>query len=168
MVDSGSKIRGGLALAAGLLMAGPLAQAAGNDLPPAADLRAEAAQAAQLGGPLVVLYSRRDCKYCETVKRDYLKPLATQPRYRDRVLIRQINQDSDQPLADFRGEKTTHARFAAGEKIKLVPVVAFFGPNGQRLAESIVGARLPDFYPSYLETAVEQSMAALKAKPPAH
>lgn len=163
MIDWGNTIRGSLALAACLLAANGPALAA-NDQPPATDLHAEAAQAARLGGPLVVLYSRRDCKYCETVKRDYLKPLASQPRYRDKLLIRQINQDSDQPLLDFRGEQTTHARFAASEKIKLVPVVAFYGPNGQRLAESIVGARLPDFYPSYLETAIEQSIAAVKAK----
>lgn len=172
MVDSGRKLHGKAAgcirpaIAACLLLAGALAQAAGNDLPAATDLRAEAAQAAQQGGPLVVLYSRGDCKYCETVKRDYLKPLATQPRYRDRVVVRQINQDGDQALLDFRGDKTTHARFATGEKIKLVPVVAFYGPNGQRLADPIVGARLPDFYQSYLETAVEQSITALKAKSP--
>jgi glyoxylase-like metal-dependent hydrolase (beta-lactamase superfamily II)/thioredoxin-related protein len=168
MIELVHKIRGCLALATGLFIVGGMAQAAGNDLPAAIDLRAEAAQAAQQGGPLVILYSRRDCKYCETVKRDYLKPLATQPRHRDKLLVRQINQDSDQALVDFRGETTTHARFATGEKIKLVPVVAFYGPNGRRLADSIVGARLPDFYPSYLETAIEQSTAALKAKPPAH
>lgn len=162
MIDWGT-IRRCLVLAVCLLAASGPARAA-NDLPPAADLRAEAIQAAQLGGPLVVLYSRRDCKYCETVKRDYLKPLASHPHYRDKLLIRQVNQDSEQPLVDFRGERTTHARFAAGEKIKLVPVVAFFGPDGRRLAEPIVGARLPDFYPSYLETAVEQSIAAVKAK----
>ena len=167
MIDWGNAIRGGLALAACLLAANGPALGA-NDLPPAADLRAEATQAALLGGPLVVLYSRRDCKYCETVKRDYLKPLASQPRYRDKLLVRQINQDSDLPLLDFHGERTTHARFAASEKIKLVPVVAFYGPNGQRLAEPIIGARLPDFYPSYLEAAIEQSTVALKAKPPAH
>jgi hypothetical protein len=164
MVDSGRNLRGALAFAAGLLIAGGPAQATGNDLPPASDLRAEATQAAQLGGPLVILYSRRDCKYCATVKRDYLKPLASQPHYRDRLLVRQINQDSEQPLVDFRGEKSTHARFATAEKIKLVPVVAFYGPNGQHLVDPIVGARLPDFYTSYLETAIEQAMAALKAK----
>lgn len=168
MIEKIRRIRGGLALAGCLLAFAGLAQAAGHDLPAATDLRAEATLAAQLGGPLVILYSRRDCKYCETVKRDYLKPLATQPRHRDKLLVRQINQDSEHALVDFRGEKTTHARFASAEKIKLVPVVAFYGPNGRRLADPIVGARLPDFYPSYLETAIEQSTAALKAKPPAH
>lgn len=152
------------ALAASLLLVASLVHSRGNDLPAATDLRAAAVQAAQQGGPLVIIYSRRDCKYCETVKRDYLKPLADLPRYRDKLVIRQINQDSDLPLRDFQGETTTHARLAAREKIKLVPVVAFYGPNGQRLADPIVGARLPDFYQSYLETAIEQSMASLKRR----
>ena len=138
--------------------------AAGTDLPAAHNLRADANGAARAGGPLIVVYSRKDCKYCETVKRDYLKPLTANPRYRDKVVIRQINQDSDAPLIDFRGDATTHARFASSEKIKLVPVVAFYGPQGKHLAEPIVGARLPDFYPSYLEESVEKSSLAIKAR----
>ena len=153
------------ALLAGLLAfsaAGGLA--AGTDLPAAQNLRADADKAARAGGPLIVVYSRKDCKYCETVKRDYLKPLTANPRYRDRVVIRQINQDSDAPLIDFRGDATTHARFASSEKIKLVPVVAFYGPQGKHLAEPIVGARLPDFYPSYLEESVEKSSLAITTR----
>jgi thioredoxin-related protein len=151
-------------LLGGLILAWLAAPAlAATDLPAAVDLRAEAAQAARAGGPLIVIYSRADCKYCEAVKRDYLKPLAANPRYRDHVLIRQINQDGDaQALTDFKGVATTHAHLASSEKIKLVPVVAFYGPDGRQLAAPIVGARLPDFYQSYLEEAVEQSARALK------
>ena len=152
-------------LLAGLLALSSLSGlAAGTDLPPARDLRAEAERAAQAGGPLIVVYSRKDCKYCETVKRDYLKPLAADPRFRDRVVIRQVNQDSDAALVDFHGAATTHAQLARAEKIRLVPVVAFYGPQGKRLAEPIIGARLPDFYPSYLEESVEKSSQALKAR----
>jgi uncharacterized SAM-dependent methyltransferase len=53
---------------------------------------------------------------------------------------------------------------ARAEKIKLVPVVAFYGPQGKRLAEPIIGTRLPDFYPSYLEESIEKSSLALKAR----
>lgn len=133
-----------------------------SDLPAASDLRHEAARAARSGAPLIIVYSRQNCNYCATVKRDYLKPLAADPRYRDRVVIRQINQDGEQALNDFKGGATSHARFAVSEKIKLVPVVAFYGPDGRQLAEPIVGARLPDFYLSYLEEAIEQSGKALK------
>ena len=147
-------------LAAVLVLRADAVRAAGNDLPAAVDLRQEVAQSAQAGHPLVVIFSRADCRYCETVKRDYLKPLAQDRRYPN-LLIRQVNQDSDAPLTDFLGVKTTHARFALAQKIKLVPVVAFFGPQGTQLAAPIVGARLPDFYQSYLEAALAQSSTAL-------
>ena len=111
---------GGLILACTSALAG-----AATDLPAALDLRAEAQEAAAAGLPLIVIYSRKDCKYCETVKRDYLKPLAGKPQAPDKVFIRQINQDSEQPLSDFKGKASTHAKLAASEKIKLVPVVAF-------------------------------------------
>ncbi len=135
-----------------------------SELPLATDLRAEAELAERKGIPLIVLYSRRDCKYCETVRRDYLLPLTHQPRYRDRVIVRQINQDSDVALIDFQGEKSTQARLAGSEKIKLVPVVAFYGKNGRRLADPIVGAKLADFYQSYLDDAIEHSSAMLKKR----
>ena len=147
-----------------LLLGSGLAQAKGNDLPLAVDLRNEVESARKQGGPLVIIYSRRDCKYCETVKRDYLKPLANHPRYRERVLIRQVNQDSDGSLIDFQGNPTTHARFTTAEKVKLVPVVAFYGPNGRQLADPIVGARLPDFYQGYLEEALDRSISELKMR----
>ena len=159
-VSSQASYRSAIGIALGLLAASVMAA---TDLPAAQDLRADAEKAARAGGPLIVIYSRKDCKYCETVKRDYLKPLAANPRYRDKLVVRQINQDSDAQLVDFRGEATTHARFAGSEKIKLVPVVAFYGPQGKQLAEPIVGARLPDFYPGYLEDAVEKSSLAIKA-----
>lgn len=148
---------GGLILACALTPAG-----AATDLPLALDLRAEGQQAARSGAPLVIIYSRKDCKYCETVKRDYLKPLSGNPRYRDKVIVRQINQDGEQPLLDFKGGVTTHERLAASEKIKLVPVVAFYGPDGRKLADPIIGARLPDFYDSYLQDAIEHSSKLLR------
>ena len=89
--------------------------------------------------------------------------MAGNPRYRG-VLVRQVNQDSDAPLTGFRGEKTTHTRFAGAEKIKLVPVVAFYDPTGKQLVDPIVGARLPDFCQSYLEGSIATSATILKTR----
>jgi hypothetical protein len=79
-------------------------------------------------------------------------------------MIRQVNQDSDVALTDFRGKKVTQASFASAKKINLVPVVAFYGPNGKALADPLVGSGLPDFYQSYLEDAIAKSKSALKAR----
>jgi len=147
------------------LLALPLAVlASGDKLQTATDLRAEAERASRFGGPLILLFSRQDCPYCQTIKRDHLRPLASNLRYRDKVVVRQIDQDSDAPITDFGGERSTHSRFAAAEKIKLVPVVAFYGPDGRRLTDPIIGTRLPDFYQSYLEQAIEKSVLALQRR----
>ena len=72
----------------GLILAWPAAPAlSATDLPAAADLRTEAAAAARQGAPLIVIYSRKDCKYCETVKRDYLKPLAAAAQWEAKNLL---------------------------------------------------------------------------------
>lgn len=144
-------------LGALILACAPVAALDASELTLAADLRAEVGRAAAAGEPLVVLYSRADCRFCRTVRRSYLAPLAG-----SRLLVREIAQDSSAPLADFAGRATTHAAFAANEKIRLVPVVAFYGPDGRRLAEPIVGTRLADFYQSYLDEALTQSRRALK------
>ncbi|PKO86350.1 MAG: hypothetical protein CVU18_15465 [Betaproteobacteria bacterium HGW-Betaproteobacteria-12] len=151
--------RRNLMLVASLLAAS--VQAA--DLPAAANLRSEAAAAARHGQPLVILYSRSDCRYCDSVRQDYLQPLQESAAHRG-IVIRQINQDSARPLRDFRGQAATHAGIAGGAKIKLVPVVAFYGPDGEQLAPPIVGARLADFYQSYLDAALAQSAQALRRR----
>lgn len=167
MTGDPSAVRNALArllLLSGLVLHSLTAGALGTSLPAAIDLRAESEQAGRQNGPLIILFSRRDCKYCETVRRDYLLPLTASASYRNRVVVRQINQDSDAVLIDFRGETTTHARFASSEKIKLVPVVAFYGRNGKQLAEPIIGTRLPDFYQGYLDDAIEKSASALRGR----
>lgn len=153
-----------LRLCHSLLLGGLLAgQVIAADLPAASDLRAEAASAARSGQPLVVLYSRSDCRYCDSVRKDYLQPLQTSAAHRG-IVVRQINQDSERPLRGFRGQAATHAGIAAEEKVRLVPFVAFYGPDGRQLAPPIVGARIADFYQSYLDAALEQSAQALRRR----
>ncbi|WP_371324452.1 hypothetical protein VX159_02700 [Dechloromonas sp. ZY10] len=152
-------------LGALILACAPYATLDASELLPARDLAAESRQAAAAGGPLIVLYSRADCHFCRTIKQNHLRALLRDKNYGQRIVIREIGQDRDSPLRDFSGRSTTHARFTAANGIKLVPVVAFYGPQGEALAEPIVGARLPDFYQSYLESAIDQSQRQLKTRP---
>ena len=84
-----------------------------SELSRAADLRAAAGAAARTGQPLIVIYSRDDCKFCQTIKREHLAPMAADTRRGKRPVIREISQDRDTPLIDFQGQATTHAAFAA-------------------------------------------------------
>lgn len=140
-----------LALSA-LLAAGP---GWAGEVARAARLDQEAATA-----PLtIVVFTRADCRYCTLVKRDYLQALQDAPRYQRQVIVREVRQDTDWPLRDFTGAPTTHRRYASAQGITLVPVVAFFDRRGNALTEPILGARLGDFYQSYLDEAIRVSLA---------
>jgi hypothetical protein len=144
----------------------PCAIAGEDELAAARDLRREAAAAARRGQPLVLLFSGQQCPYCDEVRKRWLLPLHRETGT-SRPMIRQIDQDGEHTLVDFQGKETTHARFAAAQKITFVPVVATYGPAGEVLAEPIVGLRLRDFYGAYLSAQLDEARARLLNRHPA-
>lgn len=135
--------------------------AAQEAIPSAESLHLEALQSLAQGYPLLVLYTRPRCPYCERIRKSHLLPLMADQRFKNKLVLRQIDQTSSQALADFQGQKTTQKAFAASRKIKLVPVVAFYGANGEELVPPIVGARIPDYYQGDLEAAIEEAREKL-------
>jgi hypothetical protein len=132
--------------------------AADTVLPILTSLPKAAASAKAKGEPLVVLVSLPGCPYCEIVRRNYLLP-----GRRDAGLQAwQIDTtDSKTPLLGFDGMSTTAAAQAKAWKVKFTPTVLFLGPEGQELAERLVGAGIPDFYGAYLGERLESSRKAL-------
>ena len=128
----------------------------------ASDLAAEARLAASRGVPLVLLYSREDCSWCEKVRRQHLGPLARDPKAP--AVVRELHMDRDTLLVDFAGRRTTSADFARQMQAKFAPTVMFHGPQGTLLAESIVGYRLADFYGAYLDNAIDESRKLLQGR----
>ena len=79
------------------------------------------------------------------------------------ITLREIALDEDAPLSDFAGRRTNHRRFAAGEGARVTPTLIVYGPDGARLAEPIVGFRLADFYAEYVNRAIEEGLARIRA-----
>jgi thioredoxin-related protein len=134
----------------------------GSSLIETRDIANDARLAAAKGKPLVVLYSRDDCLWCEKLRREHLGPLARDPNAL--AVVRELHIDRTTPLVDFTGRRTTSADFAMEMKARFAPTVMFHGPDGQLLAESIVGFRLADFYGAYLERAILDSRAKLRGE----
>lgn len=114
--------------------------------------------------PIMVFYTRDDCSWCERVRRQHLLPLANDPASAGRVLIREVSLDTDfdTALTDFGGRTTTHSAFARTRRVRLTPTLDFLDDRGHRLAESIVGVRLPDFHGVFIERAIDESLAKLR------
>jgi thioredoxin-related protein len=128
-------------------------------LPTPTSLRAAAQAAAARGEPLVVMTTLKGCVYCELVRNNYLAPMR-----REGLLVAvQIDvQDRQSTLQGFAGDTTTPADQARAWKARFTPTVMFFGPDGQELAERLVGVAVPDFYGEYLQARLVEARGKLK------
>jgi len=128
-------------------------------LPTPASLRGAAQAAAALGEPLVVMTTLAGCPYCDLVRNHHLLPL----RREGKVQAVQIDtRDRTSNLQGFQGENTTPAEQARVWKARFAPTVLFLGPQGQELAERLVGVAVPDFYGEYLDARLKQARDHLK------
>jgi thioredoxin-related protein len=130
----------------------------------AADLAADGRQAAETKIPVVIFFSRARCGWCEKARREHVNAMAANPDAG--AIFRQVDMDRNEPLVDFSGRRTTHRAFAAAHKIRMTPTLMYFAGDGSTLAGALVGYRLPEFYGTLIEDAVEDSRNQLKGKQP--
>lgn len=95
-------------------------------------------------------------------RRDYLTALQNDPRWKNRVLIREIETDRSIALRDFSGAMTTHRDFARAHEVRSVPTLIAFDADGQRVSPPIIGLLADDFYWLYIEQAVEAGLVRMR------
>ncbi|UJW80672.1 hypothetical protein [Hydrogenophaga sp. SL48] len=128
-------------------------------LPTPASLRGAAQAAAALGEPLVVMTTLAGCPYCDLVRNHHLLPM----RRAGQVHAVQIDtRDRTSNLQGFQGENTTPAEQASVWKARFAPTVLFLGPQGQELAERLVGVAVADFYGEYLDARLQAARQRLR------
>lgn len=136
------------------------AQAAG--LPTIKDFTDEARESRKKQIPILVLFMSRSCHYCEIVLADFLLPMQSDPAFNNRVILRQIETSSTDRMLDFNGAVTTHSDFASKHRVWGVPNVMLFDSKGNVLA-TIEGLLTVDYYYAYLDNAISESQAKIKA-----
>jgi thioredoxin-related protein len=139
------------------------AAAAIQPVPKAVNLAVDGRIAHAARQPVVILFSRSLCSWCDKARREHLDALATQSaKNSDSPLYRQIDLDTDAPLVDFQGQRSSHRQFARSHDVKMTPTLLFLAGDGRELAPPIVGYRLPEFYGTLIENAIEDSRNRLR------
>lgn len=139
----------------------PATQAA-TGLPVVQDFTIEAKESIKKQAPILVLFTSHTCTYCEIVLQDFLLPMQRDRGYDKKVILRQIETGSQDKLIDFNGATTSQSAFASKHQAWGVPTVMLFDNKGQVLT-SIVGLLTVDYYLAYLDIAIEESQAKIKA-----
>ncbi len=139
----------------------PAAEATGLVVPH--DLRIEGKVSSTRQVPILVLFMSNTCPYCEIVLQDFLLPMQRDSEYDNKVILRQIETSNTGKLIDFDGNPTTYNAFARKHKVWGVPEVMLFDGQGHVLT-SIKGLLTVDFYLAYLDNAINESQAKIKAQ----
>lgn len=132
-------------------------------LPAAADLARDGREAARRRVPVVVLFSLPDCSYCETVRRNYLLPLAREGEPGRRPIVRETGLASSAPLRGFDQKAGSGKALAARYGIRVAPSVAVVDGRGRLLAPVLEGGDVAGMYGAYLDQALAGARRALAA-----
>lgn len=135
---------------------------AAAQLLPADDLAQVAATAKTRRTPVLIAFMEQSCPYCAVARRDYLLPLQTDPKWQNRVLIREVEVDRSTTMRDFSGAETTHRAYARSLGVKSVPTLIVFDANGERAAPPITGLLADDFYRLYIEQAIDAGLTRMR------
>ncbi|HMV17724.1 MAG TPA: hypothetical protein PLN96_10000 [Zoogloea sp.] len=109
----------------------------------------------------VVLFSLPECPYCVAVRQAYLPALPEDPRFRERVRIREVRIGDPRTLSGFDGAPVSHAALAKRYGVKFAPTVLFLDAAGQPRAEPLLGGDSVGLYGGYLEKRVMQGLGLL-------
>ncbi len=140
----------------------PLAQHAGH-LPHADDLTALADEARARRVPIVIAFVQASCNYCAIAKRDYLVPMHRDAKWREQIVMREVDLDRQAQFRDFNGTATFPSDFSRRYGVKRVPTVVVVDSRGELLAPPVVGLLSEDYYGFYLEEAIAAGVTKLRA-----
>jgi thioredoxin-related protein len=126
------------------------------------DLQAVAQEARQRQLPILIMFSRDGCPYCDVVREEFLKPMLRSGDYTDRVIMLEIHSDSYAPIRDFNGQMVNPDSLAHRYRAGFAPTVVFLNHQGKELAERLIGITTRDFYGGFLDEAIEESLHRLR------
>jgi thioredoxin-related protein len=138
--------------------------AAADDVtvPIAVDLQSDGYASEERGIPILLVFTREDCGYCELLKRSVIRPMILSGEYDERVLIREVIVDDPNDIKDFGGRTVNPFAVANRYDGLLTPTVLMVGPEGQALAERLIGISNEQMYLWYLDRALAEATRVLR------
>ena len=107
---------------------------------------------------VVVLFSLPDCAYCVKVRQQSLFHIHTDPNYKGRVGVYEIDfSDDHKTFIWFDGKRYTGKSLAAPLNVKFSPTVMVFSQHGAVAGKPLLGAGLPEFYGAYLDELIRSA-----------
>ena len=126
------------------------------------DLQVAGKEAQQRQLPILIMFSRQGCPYCDVVREEFLKPMLRSGDYTNRVILLEIHSDSYTMLRDFNGQMISVESLVHRYRASFAPTVVFLDAHGNELVERLIGITTRDFYGGFLDEAIEQALQRMR------
>ena len=146
-----------LVFAAGSVDVDEAVQAPKMTVPRVQDLAALSEDARRTGVPILLVFASEDCDYCQRLESEVLSPMRLAGVEPGRVILRKVMVEDYEQLRDFQGHTLSASSYAQRHRVQVTPTIALVNADGEPLVPNIVGYQSPEFYPAYLEQAIEVS-----------
>jgi len=126
------------------------------------DLQALGRAAREAGVPILLMFASEVCPYCERLEAEVLGPMTLAGDDPRRVLLRKVMLETVESLHDFQGREVSANELARRKKVAMVPTLYLLDGDGRELVPKMVGYTSPDFYPAYLDQAIDVARELLR------
>jgi thioredoxin-related protein len=144
-----------------LLMSTALAANAPVEVPLGKDLQSDGRQSARHDRPIILVFSARNCSYCEILESSILRPSLMGGYYDDQIIMRKLMLDSNLPIRDFDGQRRAPSELSRRYQVHVTPTVLFVDARGNELAPRLVGINTVEMYGGYLDAAIQEARRKL-------
>jgi len=122
-----------------------------------------AATARTRGVPILVVFCTFWCQHCDVLEQQVLKPMMLKDKYRERILLKKLEVDSDSTITGFDGRQYRSDEIGKMYNVDLYPTMVFFDANGREVSQRIVGMNLVvEHVVDKLDSAIDKAVQALK------
>lgn len=131
------------------------------EVPMGENLQADGRQSARNDRPIVLVFSARNCSYCELLEANILRPNIISGYYDDQIIMRKLMLDNTLPIRDFDGQRRTPSALSSRYQVHVTPTVLFVDAQGNELAPRLVGINTVEMYGGYLDAAIQEARRKL-------
>jgi thioredoxin-related protein len=131
------------------------------EVPLGQDLHADGRQSDRNDRPIVLVFSARNCSYCELLESSILRPNIISGYYDDLIIMRKLMLDSSLPIQDFDGQRRAPSAISRRFQVHVTPTVLFVDAQGNELAPRLVGINTVEMYGGYLDAAIQEARRKL-------
>lgn len=109
------------------------------------DIPAEAADAAESGKNLVIMFGQNGCPYCDKMRKRVFPHPKVAAQYNAHFIMFEVNIKGSLDVVSHKGETKTEKEYASEMRARATPLFVYYGKDGQDVLR-LTGYQEPEIF----------------------